>query len=138
MNWLVVSLLMFLMLVAGCARAPLETPPCGGYWFLDASGLIERSDHATGLRVCVTTRLHVCSVLSLSSIRLNDGFAAIPANDAAIIRDLTVDVMKRNTVLRRAHLALLAFPRLAHKSICHRVEIHYGPATGALRGVLIR
>src|SRR5258708_2447180 len=96
-----------------------------------------RGTPATGW-VCVTTGTRHCSVLSLSSIRSNGGFASIPANQAPVIHDLTVQVMRRNNVIRRTHRTRIAFPRLAHTSFCHRVEIHYEPATGALRGVFVR
>jgi hypothetical protein len=131
-------LLALLVVISGCARAPLETPPCAGYWTLDTARLIKSSDDATGLRVCVTTSRRHCNVLSLGSIRWNGGFGPIPANQAALIRDLTVQVLHWNDVLRRAHLTRLAFPRLADMSFCHRVEIRYEPATGALLGVIIR
>jgi hypothetical protein len=131
-------LLGLLVLVSGCERAPVETPPCAGYWVLETAGLIEPSDHATGLRACVTTSGRHCSIASLASTRSDGGFAPIPANDAHVIRDLIVQVMERDNVLRRAHLTRLAFPRLAHTPFCHRVEIHYEHATGALYGVFIR
>ena len=135
---LIVWLLAYLVVVSGCARTPLETPPCAGYWLLDTSGLIEPSDHATRLRVCVTTNGRHCSVLSLAFIKSNGGFAPIPASQAALIRDLRVQVMQGNDVLRRADLTRLALSPQSSHVTCHRVEIHYEPATGVLRGLFIR
>ena len=136
-QWPMTCLAVILMLVCACTRAPLETPPCAGHWRLNTSGLIQPTDHASRLRICVTTSGRNCGVSSMASIRSNEGFAPIPANDAQVLHDLTVQVMKGNKVLRGASLTRIALPRLARMS-CHHVEIHYDPATDSLHGLFIR